>query len=247
MLDQSNLALFLQNYPVDSSKGGFYTLVFIIGKVELLQLSTFQNTSLAHKSLIVHLLFENLGGDNMCESNQDTSTTAIMDRVKDKMDRISIFISHKSKDRKTAEEIIKVLKKNDNQDNPKITFFISYDIPGGDRWYETIRKNLKESNLLLLLFTDSTRNWDWCLYEAGLFDPLDDDTFKRVICLHNTSSIPGPLKHLQGFSATTENMKKFLYQLFVLGATRACSLRSPGKWAKCPKPPQLGQGVPNNS
>lgn len=151
----------------------------------------------------------------MSDSNDMRTAVETMDPVDQKCDKVSIFISHKSKDRKTAEKIIEILRNNDNKKNPKMTFFISYDIPGGDRWYDTIRKNLKKSNLLLLLFTGSTRNWDWCLYEAGLFDPLDDESFKRVICLHNTTSIPDPLKHLQGFSATIEDMKKFLKQLFV--------------------------------
>jgi hypothetical protein len=151
----------------------------------------------------------------MNETNGRVNTLGITDGSDKARDKVNIFISHKSEDRKTAEKIIEILKQFDNPIDPKISFFISYEIPGGDRWYDTIRRNLIESNLLLLLFTDATRNWDWCLYEAGLFDRLEDEPKKnRVICLHSLNAIPDPLKHLQGFSAKKDKMIDFLKQLF---------------------------------
>ncbi len=157
------------------------------------------------------------------EKKQVISFVKKEDRPKE---MINIFISHKSEDRAIAEGVMNILKANDNPQNPKITFFISHLIPGGDRWYNTIRRNLRDSNLLLLLFTDATRCWDWCLYEAGLFDRLDDEHHKRVICLHSSKiQKPDPLRELQGFAATKDRMQDFLRQLFV--TTDLTSLNEP--------------------
>lgn len=73
-----------------------------------------------------------------------------------------------------------------------------------------------ETNLLLLLFTDASLNWGWCLYEAGLFDRLDDEHRRRIICLHSRSANPpDPLKNLQSFDAEPSRLKTFLEQLFI--------------------------------
>jgi len=79
-----------------------------------------------------------------------------------------------------------------------------------------VKDRLEETNLLLLLFTDSSRSWDWCLYEAGLFDRLDDEHMRRIICLHSRSTdSPNPLKHLQAFNAEPHRLRRFLEQLFI--------------------------------
>jgi hypothetical protein len=130
-------------------------------------------------------------------------------------EKVNIFISHKHEDEEIALRIRKILKGFDDDDNPMIEFHLSEEIPGGEPWYEWITSKLKSSNLLILLFTDPTRNWDWCLYEAGLFDPLDDKIHRRTICLHSSAiDPPEPLKHIQAFSASTKDIEKFLIQLF---------------------------------
>lgn len=131
-------------------------------------------------------------------------------------ERINIFISHKHEDQQTACCIRDELKALDDPKAPRINFFLSEDILGGDNWYQWIKERLVETNLLLLLFTDSSRNWDWCLYEAGLFDRLDDSHRRRIICLHSShTSPPGPLQNLQAFKATPARLRVFLEQLFV--------------------------------
>jgi hypothetical protein len=130
--------------------------------------------------------------------------------------KINIFISHKHEDENAARGIKKILKGFDNEKNPKLFFFISEEIIGGANWYQWIKERLEESNLLLLLFTDVTKSWDWCLYEAGLFDRLDENHHKRTICLHSSStSPPEPLQQLQAFAAHPNRLKTFLKQLFI--------------------------------
>ncbi len=131
-------------------------------------------------------------------------------------ERINIFISHRHEDQQTACCIRDELKALDDPNAPRINFFLSEDILGGDNWYQWIKERLVETNLLLLLFTDSSRNWDWCLYEAGLFDRLDDSNRRRIICLHSSHTPPpGPLQNLQAFKATPARLRVFLEQLFV--------------------------------
>ena len=98
-----------------------------------------------------------------------------------------------------------------------MNFFLSEEILGGEDWYKWIKERLVETNLLLLLFTDSSLNWGWCLYEAGLSDRLDDEHRRRIICLHSRSTEPpDPLKKiLQSFSAEPFRLKSFLRALYL--------------------------------
>ena len=129
---------------------------------------------------------------------------------------VNVFISHKHEDEETAFRIRDVLKGLDDRKSPRMNFFLSEEILGGEDWYQWVKERLVETNLLLLLFTDSTRSWDWCLYEAGLFDRLDDEHARRIICLHSRSTEPPkPLKHLQAFSAEPRRLRIFLEQLLV--------------------------------
>lgn len=129
-------------------------------------------------------------------------------------EKVNIFISHKHEDEKTALGLRDILKVFDN--DQMIEFHLSEEITGGENWYEWITSKLKLSNILILLFTDPTKDWDWCLYEAGLFDLMDGDHHRRTICLHSSETDPPqPLKHIQAFSARQQDIEKFLHQLFV--------------------------------
>ena len=129
---------------------------------------------------------------------------------------VNIFISHKHEDEETAFHIRDALKSLDDRNSPRMKFYLSEEMLGGEDWYQWVKERLVETNLLLLLFTDSTQGWDWCLYEAGLFDRLDDEHARRIICLHSRSTDPPkPLKHLQAFSAEPRRLRLFLHQLFV--------------------------------
>lgn len=144
--------------------------------------------------------------------------------------QINIFISHRHDDRAIALRIREELEALDDQDHPCLKFFLSEDILGGANWYKWIKERLVEANLLLLLFTDSSKNWNWCLYEAGLFDRLEDSYRRRIICLHSSHTTPpGPLQNLQAFNATPPSIRKFLKQLFV--GTELLGIKTPlAKW-----------------
>jgi len=129
------------------------------------------------------------------------------------MPALNIFISHKHEDNAAAQAIRNVLT---TYGGNQIGVFLSSGIPFGDNWREAIQRELIKCNLLLLLFTDKTASWDWCLYEAGMFTRLDDISYKRVICLHSPDleEPPGPLKHLQAIKATIDKIAQFLMNLY---------------------------------
>ncbi|MEE9250440.1 MAG: toll/interleukin-1 receptor domain-containing protein [Alphaproteobacteria bacterium] len=129
-------------------------------------------------------------------------------------DSVRVFVSHKDEDRDIARTIKDLLEKFAPN---RLEFFISGEnIIAGEDWQERIRGELRKSRLLLLLFTEPTKNWDWCLFEAGLFTPLlTDDARRRIVCFYPLDSDgPRPLTNLQGVEASVESMSTFLEQFF---------------------------------
>ena len=119
-------------------------------------------------------------------------------------DKIRIFVSHKQQDFQAAHQLKKILgERSGNQ----VKIFVSeQDIKGGDKWGEALKSVLQSSRLLILLYTNPTEDWDWCLYETGLFTPLKGDSSRRVICFHADSvDPPKPLKNLQTVPIVTSN------------------------------------------
>ena len=127
-------------------------------------------------------------------------------------DTLNIFISHKDEYETAARTIKGILSRLGGN---SVKCFISEEIPAGDDWYQWIGDRLAESNVLLLLFTEPSASWDWCLYEAGLFQRIGGNDFRRVICLHSPQSDPPrPLKHLQAVATEADKVKQFLKDLF---------------------------------
>jgi hypothetical protein len=70
------------------------------------------------------------------------------------------------------------------------------------------------SHMLVLVFTEPSKNWDWCLYEAGLFTSLGDE--HSVVCLYRPNGTsPRPLSALQGVPVEPVTVQRFLHQLCV--------------------------------
>jgi hypothetical protein len=126
-------------------------------------------------------------------------------------DRFRIFISHKHDDHGFADTVAKAL----GGLTGTIECFVSgSNIDAGTDWNEEIRQALARSHLLLLLFTSPSQNWDWCLYEAGLYTRFQDDDVASVVSLYPPDgSAPRPLGNLQGVPASTEKLEAFLTRL----------------------------------
>ncbi len=126
---------------------------------------------------------------------------------------LKIFISHKGKDKIAAERIRETLSLYGAKN---LEIFVSERISPGVRWADEIWDNLKKADWLLLLYTDPSDEWDWCLFEAGFFAALIQDPRRRLICLHTLNDPPPmPLQGWQTVPVTDEmKMELFLKDLF---------------------------------
>jgi len=121
----------------------------------------------------------------------------------------TVFISHKQEDHALAVEVKTAMERL----NPKlINCFVSgVDIPAGMDWRREIRSVLARSHLLVLLFTAPSKNWDWCLYETGLYTRFDQSEAHSVVCLFSPGEAsPSPLANLQGIAADVSKIRAFL-------------------------------------
>ena len=115
-------------------------------------------------------------------------------------DKFMVFISHKHDDHELADDVKHAIE---SLNKKVIECFVSgIDITAGMDWRREIRGALARSHMLLLLFTAPSKNWDWCLYETGLYTRFDKADVRAVVCLFNPGkAAPSPLADLQGVPA----------------------------------------------
>jgi hypothetical protein len=127
-------------------------------------------------------------------------------------DVFTVFISHKHEDHALAVEVKDVMQ---GLKPGLIDCFVSgVDITAGMDWRRQIRSVLAKSHLLVLLFTAPSKNWDWCLFETGLYTRFDRTEARSVVCLFSPGEAsPSPLADLQGVPATADKVGAFLDSL----------------------------------
>lgn len=125
----------------------------------------------------------------------------------------SVFISHKMKDKATATRIVKELRIYAPEE--KLEFFLSADIEKGEEWHQKIHDKLKRADRLILLYTDPTEKWDWCLYETGFFEGSTKKDKRHLICLHSEDvEVPKPLKAWQSVPALKDEVITLLKEIY---------------------------------
>lgn len=129
-------------------------------------------------------------------------------------DRFRIFVSHKHSDADLAGVVQDQLEGL----SPMFECFVSgRNITSGSDWSRAITMALGRSHLLLLLFTVPARNWDWCLYEAGLFIQFaaaaEEDVRSVVSIFDPATGPPRPLAAVQGVPADAKAIGKVLKKL----------------------------------
>ncbi len=148
-------------------------------------------------------------------------------------ERFRVFISHKHADAALASVVGRQLERL----SPHVESWVSgEDLVAGGDWNRAIKKALADSHMLVLLFTTPARNWDWCLYEAGLFTRFGEDDVSSVVCLYDPKGQPPrPLSNLQGVRADETTLAKFLGRLFKE------TWRVADDWKRGPLAPRLGR------
>lgn len=89
----------------------------------------------------------------------------------------NIFISHSLKDRDLAETMVKALRKHD------VSVFNDTAIKPGNRWRSSITDAIRDSAVVLVLWTPHSKTSDWVNYEVGFASGLG----KNVIVLKPSS------------------------------------------------------------
>lgn len=126
---------------------------------------------------------------------------------------VRVFISHKEEDKELAFATRQVLEAGCNN----LRCYVSGAGYAHD-WLATIKSELACTDVLLLLYTSPAKQWDWPLYEVGLFTPLEDRRTPRpIIYLYAGEHRPAPLEHLQGVRVDPANLgavEKFLNEFY---------------------------------
>ncbi len=129
--------------------------------------------------------------------------------------KINVFFSYKKKDEETARVIVELLRKK-SADKLKITYQYEFgDDVVGKKWRSKIHSEINNANWFILLLPDPGDDWDWCLYETGLFE-AQATSADRLICLHHPdTNIPNPIEGYQAVAANEDEVEKFLRMVFI--------------------------------
>lgn len=129
---------------------------------------------------------------------------------------ISVFFSYKKKDELTAMAVVKTLR-DYSAGKLDITYQAEFTQKiAGQEWRQAIRKAVWPANWFVLLLPDPSDDWDWCLFETGLFE-AHRCSADRLICLHHPETeIPSQIEDYQAVPATVEEVEKLLRMIFVL-------------------------------
>jgi hypothetical protein len=111
-----------------------------------------------------------------------------------------------------SQRYIEILKSEIND----VDFFLSEKITPGENWRIDITKALKSAGCMLLLYLDPDQDWDWCLFEAGLFSAHRSRDGGTTALLYPISGIARPdlLSDIQTTSPTLDSMKTFLASFY---------------------------------
>jgi len=124
--------------------------------------------------------------------------------------KINIFFSYKLKDEAVANAVVKAMRSASSKLN--ITYAREFET--GKDYREKILRATRNAHWFILLLPDPAEDWDWCLYESGLFRAK---TFPgdRLICIHHKDSkIPDQISNFNAVAATRERLTDFLDELF---------------------------------
>ena len=135
----------------------------------------------------------------------DTALTKLLPALSNKI--INVFFSYKTKDETTATQIIQILRELSAE---KLKIVHQGEFEAGTNWRDTIKRGIKSANWFILLLPDPSDDWDWCLFETGLF-VAHATSADRLICLHHPNiERPSQISEFESIPATQTEVEKFL-------------------------------------
>jgi hypothetical protein len=122
-----------------------------------------------------------------------------------------IFVSHHMKDSKAVRQICSNLE---YYSGGKVEFFLAEQIPGGENWRTWIYDRIAEADAFFLFLSGVSSDWDWCLYETGLFAGRMKEKAPLIVFTAADIDPPTPLEHYQTVQMTPNHMMRFLKMFF---------------------------------
>lgn len=123
-------------------------------------------------------------------------------------EHVRVFVSHKSDDFPLADGLRSLIVKSSSG----VRVFLSEKgICAGEEWDRKIRRELAQSDLLILLYTDPSKQWDWPLFEAGLYTPLavgEEAKRKPIVCMHLGKQAPPPLRDVESIRIVPQTLPR---------------------------------------
>ncbi len=145
------------------------------------------------------------------EPDAEAAIETILPALQNKV--IRVFFSYKKKHENAARRIIKALGDNSNK-RLKISSMLDFPHFTGQAWREKIRELIGSAQWFVLLFPDPQDDWEWCLYETGLFE-ANLTSAHRLICLHHADvTLPGPIEDYYAVAATPKDVAGFLKMVY---------------------------------
>lgn len=128
---------------------------------------------------------------------------------------VFVFFSYKKKDEETAKAVVDVLRQN-SAEKLQITYQDDFTKEiVGKKWREKIRNTVCRANWFILLLPDPADDWDWPLYESGLFE-AQLTSADRLICLHHPDTkVPDPIEGYHAVAAIKPEVEKLLRMIYV--------------------------------
>ena len=128
---------------------------------------------------------------------------------------IYVFFSYKAKDKQAAIEVVKLLRTY-SAEKLKIAYQAEFTKEiTGQQWRRKITEEVCRANWFILLLPDPSDDWDWCLYETGLFD-RQANSGDRLICLHHPDTqIPDPIKDYHHVPANISDVEQLLRMVYL--------------------------------
>lgn len=149
----------------------------------------------------------------------DQPIAAVLEAARALIDRkIQVFFSYKKQDEDTASLIVKQLQKA-SAGKLKIIFAGDFprDIPG-EEWNKKIHEGIIDAHWFILLLPDPSADWDWCLFETGMFrGKMVSDKVNKLFCLHHPDQLdlPPQITEFQAVKAESGAVQDFLKKIFI--------------------------------